>query len=692
MLHNSLFDSPSPTSHAEASAPSTAAYDFADAMKKRTRAETLLDRLCERGEPVPQGELAAVLRTLVDAAHARPPLSTDQCASLNERWLQRVLSSSGSWTAAGPGEPILAVHPSFSRDSPTARNLRSSSTSKEKTSATLETLLISQLASHLHVLATPSPLAFASPSIRGSAKEIVYERVNYLRSSFFGPFMGDGSGRVDWLKVEAIAILMGANLEDAQALGWGMDPLDGEDEDGSEDETVVPRGWGATRPHSAGPGQPDLINGWQQKENSRHDTHSRQNGARRPSRLDKPAPTADPRDWAGVTTHEFRGTYAFLHYPVYHRWNFHRGSFWPQSLTDEHEAVGDCMSLLLELLPEGEWPDEIDVADLSAEAADDVMDDDDDDEDWMGGGSTSGAGSDGSSDASGDMYFTETGGAHAESSQRQSPPTSPREDQVADVREDEAEDDSGSSSPLPLSASQLSTLYSSSYPAYADRALPPLPLSPLTSPARLTNTFRPLPASSSHASARPRLAFKGSSEPLAFRGTFTNAGHGPLNDRSIRGTVEWIEEDQCARWNMVIRYGGEDRWSMYGVQPGGPKSKMGILGIWSCADRSEEGPNGPFWCAGLLSLSALDVCISALDVCMTDGQPNAQVLASRRPNRSLNRRTTHRLLNVHSTRTLSPLSIYSRSRFFFPVMSLSRPSLQCRKIGLYKVVAVRDGS
>ncbi|KAJ8292482.1 hypothetical protein OF846_004260 [Rhodotorula toruloides] len=602
-LHNSLFDSPTPTSHAEPSSPSTAAYDFAEATKKRTRAETLLDRLCERGEPIPPADLAILLKTLVDAAHARPPLPAALAVpednvdddfvvpskpsdSLNERWLQRVLSASGSWTAAGPGEPILAIHPSFSRDSPSARNLRSSSVSKEKTSSTLASLLISQLASHLHVLATPSPLAYASPSIRGSAKEIVYERVNYLRPSFFGPFMGDGSGRVDWRKVEAIAIVMGANLEDAQALGWGTDPFDGdEDDEGfeAEKETVVPRGWGATRPLSAGPGQPDLFNA------RKHQT-AQTHGARRPStssRLDKPA--ADPRDWAGVTTHEYRGTYAFLHYPTYHRWNYHRSSFWPQSLTDEHEAVGDCMSLLFELLPEGEWPDEIDVADLSAEAAADVMDDDEDDEDWLGegGGSTSGEDGDGSSDASGDMYFTETGGAQAESSQRQSPPTSPPEDG--------AEDNSGSSTPPPLSASQLSNLYSSPYPAYTDRALPPLPLSPLTPPTRLTNTFRPSTTPPSKAPSRPRLAFTGSSEPLAFRGTFTNAGHGPLSDRSVRGTVEWIEEDQCARYNMVIRYGGEDRWSMNGVQPGGPKSKMGILGIWSCADRSEEGPNGPFW-------------------------------------------------------------------------------------------------
>ncbi|BGP26867.1 F-box domain, Skp2-like domain protein [Rhodotorula toruloides] len=602
-LHNSLFDSPAPTPHAEASSPSTAAYDFADATKKRTRAETLLDRLCEKGEPVPPAELATLLKTLVDAAHARPPVpaylavraekndgddvvSSQPSDSLNERWLQRVLSASGSWTAAGPGEPILAIHPSFSRDSSSARNLRSSSGSKEKTSVTLESLLISQLASHLHVLATPSPLAYASPSIRGSAKEIVYERVNYLRSSFFGPFTGDGSGRVDWRKVEAIAIVMGANLEDAQALGWGTDPFDGDDEEvESEDETVVPRGWRATRCLSAGSGQPNLCS-------TRKDSNAQVNGARRrstSSRFGKPKPAADPRDWAGVTTHEFRGTYAFLHYPTYHRWNYHRSSFWPRSLTDEHEAVGDCMSLLFELLPVGEWPDEIDVADLSADAAADVMDDDADDEDWLGEGegSTSGEDDDGTSEGSGNIYFTETGRASAESSQRRTPPTSPPED--------EAEDNGGPTTPPLLSASQLSTLYSSPYPAYTDRALPPLPLSPLTRPTRLTNTFRPSTTAPSQPSSRPRLAFTGSSEPLAFHGTFTNAGHGPLSDRSVRGTVEWIEEDKCARWNMVIRYGGEDRWSMNGVQPGGPKSKMGILGIWSCADRSEEGPNGPFW-------------------------------------------------------------------------------------------------
>ncbi|GAA5995942.1 F-box protein [Rhodotorula paludigena] len=561
-LHSAHWDDPSPSLAPGADA---ALYDHAMHVQRRTRAETLVCAFVERSEPFPPAHLEPLLETLVDLAESRPPCSTYE-TSRNERWLEQWLTST-----PGGGEVLLALHPTFSRSS--SRSLRSTAQAstaakgKASLSAILSAARTAQLAAHLHVLSTPCPLALSSPSLRTAAKEIVYERLNALRGSYYGPLMNDGSGRVDWRKVEALQMVMRANLDDAAAIGWGRETVDARGNVVEDDDpAVVPTGWRSTRPGAI------------------------------PTRQDP-----DGRDWAGVT-HEggLRGTYAFVHYPVFIHFNHHRGGPFQPTLAGEHEAVGDCMAIRLELLPEGEWPEEIDQPDLSNEALGrEDVDDDEEDGDWESG---EGEGSDGSgsSDESSEAevgYFTTTVVEEVEEpvspSRRSdrghaagpsgadgdpSPPTSPPD----------GGDEDGDS---PLSASQLAALSSPS----ALGALPAAPLSPKSPlyPA-MPYTFRPSDPSAPTSSASvvaPNPAYP----RLAFRGVFNNVappGIGAM--RTIRGTVE-LTPDGHVRWQMLIRYSGQDQWYMSGVQLGGPGSTAGILGMWSSADRAEEGPCGPFW-------------------------------------------------------------------------------------------------
>lgn len=60
----------------------------------------------------------------------------------------------------------------------------------------------SALTAHLHVLQTPSSLTMNSSKLRTAAREVVYEKFNCTKQSLWGPFVGDGSGDVDWQKLE----------------------------------------------------------------------------------------------------------------------------------------------------------------------------------------------------------------------------------------------------------------------------------------------------------------------------------------------------------------------------------------------------------------------------------------------------------------------------------------------------------
>ncbi|GAA5929508.1 uncharacterized protein JCM15063_004169 [Sporobolomyces koalae] len=387
---------------------------------------------------------------------------------------------------------------------------------------------VAELLAHLQCLSTPGHNL--EPAARTAAREIAYERLNFTNTATYGPLRSDGSGRVDYRKASAIQTVMSANLDEARTMGWGVE--------GETQDTVVPGGWSSTRTGSA---------------------VSRSN-----------ASPADPRDWAGVSTHEWRGTYAFLHFPVWHHFNMHRSSTYVPSLAEENEALGDCMSLQLELLPEGAEVsppmEAFDPRRLSRPTlwgrgrmpGNEDVSDDSEDEDFLG--------------------------------------------------EDEPSEDS-SGSPADSSDDGMATLFVTS------RSRQPRDPSPNTSPAAGEDTDKeefsppigPLPPASesvpgtARTSLPPKLAFQGSSMPLelrtlSFSGTFLNSqNHFNMRDRSIRGTVEMNAQGEII-WKYVIRYAGRDQWAMTGVQIGGPKSEYGVVGTWTCADRDEEeGPNGPFW-------------------------------------------------------------------------------------------------
>lgn len=146
-------------------------------------------------------------------------------------------------------------------------------------------------------------------------------------------------------------------------------------------------------------------------------------------------------------------------------YSFHRSSSWKPTLEDENEAVGDCMSLKLRLLPPGELPTAPD------QSASDLRADDDD-----------GTSSDDSAD----------GDYHVESS-------------------------------------ALRTLQ------------PQSDSTPPTSSPEGSSEVEP-PKEPTDADSRPPLSFIGTSEPLHFHGTFTNAAQSHTAGRSIRGTARMTKE------------------------------------------------------------------------------------------------------------------------------------------------------
>ena len=100
--------------------------------------------------------------------------------------------------------------------------------------------------------------------------------------------------------------------------------------------------------------------------------------------------------------------------------------------------------------------------------------------------------------------------------------------------------------------------------------------------------------------------------PLRFHGSSLTSHlvPGTMPDRFIRGVVQLTADDPPqVRWTMVIRYGGEDRWRLECVQPGGRGSNRGLFGVsrsiqlgccahqqcWTDAAKEEHSPNGPVW-------------------------------------------------------------------------------------------------
>lgn len=59
-------------------------------------------------------------------------------------------------------------------------------------------------------------------------------------------------------------------------------------------------------------------------------------------------------------------------------------------------------------------------------------------------------------------------------------------------------------------------------------------------------------------------------------------------------TNTWLPEISGIYWKIIHRYEGSDRWSLSGVQVGGPGTTAPIMGLWSDIEDEDGSPIGPF--------------------------------------------------------------------------------------------------
>lgn len=539
-MHQARWDEPRPACSPHAESSTASHDDYTAAVKARTYAALSFRRQRDKRDRIEADELAAIASTLVDAADQRPAGTGD---SLNQEWLADLLRASPE--DLNGNEAILRLSPGRGPGVlPAAHHLRSSSIAVpsvleplrspegEGGDATFVNARAAELVAHLHALSMPSPLALSSPSVRTRAKEIVYTRANWTRLSHYGPFRSDGSGRVDWRKVEALAIVAGANIRDASAMGWGeppaaqgfgaTTPVTWSTARGVPAQVppevataVAPTGWTATRPLSAGPVRADSSN----------------------------------RDWSGLTSHELVGTYFFIHYPTYMA--FQSQTRAPVILGDEDEAVGDCLPMVFELLSEGEWPPEIDQPDLSFEAQNEDEEDDEEDADYASD-DTDAENSDHPSNSSEDNEFLPT-----EEDATVQAELRAFLQRVEQARRDLLHEGGATESPAQIGAYvplDLGALLAPSLTGHDHPDLPSLRFRPradqIQDPARPKLAFRGVPGRLAYASADGKIP----AETVEMDKLYNPHG------RSFRGTIEWIPEDQVAKVTFVVRYGSEDQW------------------------------------------------------------------------------------------------------------------------------------
>ncbi|KAF9479735.1 hypothetical protein BDN70DRAFT_672095 [Pholiota conissans] len=79
--------------------------------------------------------------------------------------------------------------------------------------------------------------------------------------------------------------------------------------------------------------------------------------------------------------------------------------------------------------------------------------------------------------------------------------------------------------------------------------------------------------------------------PLAFSGTSKGVNG---NEAAVEGYVV-MGKDGILRWQLTSIYDNHPQWSSTGVQIGGPKSGMGIVGVWTTTHHDQDDPVGPFW-------------------------------------------------------------------------------------------------
>jgi len=88
--------------------------------------------------------------------------------------------------------------------------------------------------------------------------------------------------------------------------------------------------------------------------------------------------------------------------------------------------------------------------------------------------------------------------------------------------------------------------------------------------------FEPVTSHLKSSDLLPKIHFHGSS--VQQNGTMVYTSATPAS--FVRGVVQLTADDPPqVRWTLVIRYGGEDRWRLEGVQVGGRGAKRGFFGV-----------------------------------------------------------------------------------------------------------------
>lgn len=227
------------------------------------------------------------------------------------------------------------------------------------------------------------------------------------------------------------------------------------------------------------------------------------------------------------------------------------------------EVIGEIMRLRLKLLPEGQLPyapdrnsrdvgtgfDEVRLRQRGRD--DDESDDEDESED--------------------EDFALEDDSEDS---------TSEQSAQESEQTEEEEEEEPSSTTPELLGVTGIEALKTSNPTSTAEAG-------------SSTSSMSAAGGTSSPIKGNPPLSFIGTSD---FLGTFANSQPQIQNQthRSIRGTVSMTPDNEV-HWQYMIRYSGRDQWLMNGIQIGGPKSRYGVVGVWSTADHDPAGPCGPFW-------------------------------------------------------------------------------------------------
>lgn len=202
-LFLALFDSPS--EHLATS------FDYLQALQYRISARAYFESVSE-GKLLPDhrlqisdGKFGEILQALVQIVRERPssPVAFPSILpSRNEAFLQTLLATPTS----------LSQYDEYMINHSNRRLTREGARISTVTAAR-------QSLCQLRTLCTPSPISLASEEYRTLAREIVYSRENFNKRTNWGPFLPGSGGKVDWVKLEALSVVMGCNLREALDFG-----------------------------------------------------------------------------------------------------------------------------------------------------------------------------------------------------------------------------------------------------------------------------------------------------------------------------------------------------------------------------------------------------------------------------------------------------------------------------------------